>query len=143
MRRTSSHLDFDLDVAKKHTPENPVFYVQYAHARISSILRNSSAKLNYKKIDFALLKEKEELLLVKKILQFSYILNICVATQDPYMLTVYLQELAESFHKFYDLHRVLGNDPSLTQARLALIEATKITIAQGLKLLGVSQPQEM
>jgi arginyl-tRNA synthetase len=143
MRRTSSHLDFDLDVAKKHTPENPVFYVQYAHARISSILRNSSAKLNYKKIDFALLKEKEELLLVKKILQFSYILNICVATQDPYMLTVYLQELAESFHKFYDLHRVLGDNPSLTQARLALIEATKITIAQGLKLLGVSQPQEM
>jgi arginyl-tRNA synthetase len=59
------------------------------------------------------------------------------------MLTVYLQELAESFHKFYDLHRVLGNDSSLTQARLALIEATKITIAQGLKLLGVSQPQEM
>jgi arginyl-tRNA synthetase len=143
MRRTSSHLDFDLDVAKKHTPENPVFYVQYAHARISSILRNSSAKLNYKKIDFVLLKEKEELLLVKKILQFSYTLNICVATQDPYMLTVYLQELAESFHKFYDLHRVLGNDSSLTQARLALIEATKITIAQGLKLLGVSQPQEM
>lgn len=143
MRRTSSHLDFDLDVAKKHTPENPVYYAQYAHARICSILRNSPVKVNHRKADLALLKEKEEMALIKKLLQIPHIFNICVKTQDPYMLTVYLQELAEAFHKFYDLHRVLGVDENLTKARLSLIEATRIVIAQALKLLGVGQPEEM
>lgn len=142
MRRTSSHLDFDLDTAKKQTPENPVYYVQYAHARICNIF--SKSRLNFKKpLDFSILKEKEELALIKKILRFSYALNICLNTQDPYMLTVYLQELAETFHKFYDLHRVLGDDDTLTQARLSLIEATKVVIAQGLDLLGISKPEKM
>jgi len=142
MRRTSSHLDFDLEIAKKHTPENPVYYVQYAHARICSIL--SSAKiLSVKDADLTLLKEKEELGLIKKLLQFFYILNICYKTIDPYMLTVYLQELSETFHKFYDLHRVLGEKEDLTQARLALIEATRTVIACGLELLGVSRPEKM
>lgn len=143
MRRTSSHLDFDLDIAKKHTPENPVYYCQYAHARICSILRNSQTKIKYKNLDLSLLKEKEEIGLIKKILQISYILNICVKTQDPYMLTVYLQELCEAFHKFYDLHRVLGVEENLSASRLALIEAARIVIAKGLQLLGVSQPPEM
>jgi len=143
MRRTSSHLDFDLELAKKDTPENPVFYVQYAHARICSILRNASTKADYKRMDCSLLKEKEEVLLIKKILQLSYILNICVNTQDPYMLTVYLQELAEAFHKFYDLYRVLGDDSALSSARLGLILAAKTVIREGLKLSGVSQPEEM
>lgn len=142
MRRTSSHLDFDLDVAKKQTSENPVYYVQYAHARIASILRNSQVKLN-KAVDLTALKEKEELTLIRKILQFSYIMNVCLKTQDPYMLTVYLQELSEAFHKFYDLHRVLTDDASLTQGRLCLIEGVRIAIACGLDLLGVSKPEKM
>ncbi|MFA5176993.1 MAG: arginine--tRNA ligase, partial [Candidatus Omnitrophota bacterium] len=142
MRRTNSHLDFDLEVAKKQTSENPVYYVQYAHARISSILRNAGVQLG-KEADLALLKEKEELGLVKKILQFSYIMNICLKTQDPYMLTVYLQEISEAFHKFYDLHRVLGDDLGLTQARLSLIEGARIVISTGLELLGVSRPEKM
>ncbi len=142
MRRTSSHLDFDLDIAKKQTAENPVYYVQYAHARICSILRQASVKIN-KDTDLSVLKEKEEIGLVKKIIQFSSILNICLQTLDPYMLTVYLQELAETFHKFYDLYRVLGEDDSLTKARLCLIQATKTVIAQGLDLLGVSKPEKM
>lgn len=143
MRRASSHLDFDLEVAKKQTSENPVFYVQYAYARICSILRSSNIKIEVKKINLVLLKEKEEITLIKKLWQFSYILNVCLVTQDPYMLTVYLQEVAENFHKFYDLHRVLGEDNSLTQARLALIEGTRITIAAGLELLGISTPEKM
>ena len=142
MRRTSSHLDFDLDVAKKQTSENPVYYVQYAHARIRSILRNATVKLD-KDADLSLLKEKEELGLIKKILQFSYILNICLKTQDPYMLTVYLQELSLAFHKFYDLHRVLTDDAQLTNVRLCLIEGTRVLIATGLDLLGVSKPEKM
>jgi arginyl-tRNA synthetase len=142
MRRTSSHLDFDLGLAKKQTPENPVYYIQYAYARICSILENSLVKIN-KNADFSLLKEKEELALIKKTLQFSSVLNICLKTIDPYMLTVYLQELSESFHKFYDRHRVLGQADSLTKARLALIEAVKTVIASGLELLGVSTPVKM
>lgn len=142
MRRTSSHLDFDLDIAKKQTQENPVYYVQYAHARICSILRSSPGKIN-KNTDLTLLKEKEEIDLTKKIWQFSYILNVCLNNQDPYMLTVYLAELSEGFHKFYDRHRVLGQDGLLTKARLTLIEATRIVLATGLDLLGVSQPEKM
>lgn len=142
MRRTSSHLDFDLDVAKKQTPENPIFYVQYAHARICSIIRSSTLTLK-EDTDLSLLKEKEELALIKKALQFPSILNICYSTLDPYMLTVYLQELSETFHKFYDLHRVLGEDSVLTQARLCLIRGVKIVLATGLDLLGVSKPEKM
>ena len=142
MRRTSSHLDFDLDIAKKQTPENPVYYIQYAHARIASILRTSTLGLK-RDVDLSLLKEPEELSLIKKSLSLPYILNICFATQDPYMLTLYLQELSMSFHKFYDLYRVLGQDDSLTLARLALIEAAKIVLATGLELLGVSRPEKM
>ncbi|MDD5166369.1 MAG: DALR anticodon-binding domain-containing protein, partial [Candidatus Omnitrophica bacterium] len=140
--RTSAHLDFDLDVAKKQTSENPVYYVQYAHARICSILRTSNVEIG-KDIDLTLLKEKEELILMKKLLQLPSILNICLATQDPYMLTIYLQELSEGFHKFYDQHRVLGQDEALTKARLALIEATRIVIATSLGLLGISKPEKM
>ncbi|MBM3246020.1 MAG: arginine--tRNA ligase [Candidatus Omnitrophica bacterium] len=142
MRRTSSHLDFDLALAKKHTSENPVYYVQYAHARICSILGNAKLAAG-KCADLTLLKEKQELELIRKLLQFTYILNICYNTQDPYMLTVYLQELAEAFHKFYDQHRVLTEDENLTKARLALISATRVVVACGLDLLGVSHPEKM
>jgi len=142
MRRTSSHLDFDLEVAKKQSAENPVFYVQYAYARICSILRSSEAQIT-DDLDLSVLKEKEELNLIKKLLEFKAALNICRVTCDPYMLTVYLQELSESFHKFYDLHRVLDQDKALTCARLALIKGVKIVISCGLELLGITQPEKM
>ncbi len=142
MRRTSSHLDFDLEVAKKQSSENPVYYVQYAHARICSILRSATVQIN-ENLGLSVLKEKEELNLIKKMLEFKTVLNICLITRDPYMLTVYLQELSESFHKFYDLHRVLGQADALTSARLALIKGTKIVLSCGLELLGISQPESM
>jgi arginyl-tRNA synthetase len=142
MRRTSSHLDFDLEIAKKQNAENPVFYVQYAFARICSILRSSLAQIN-DDLDLTVLKEKEELNLIKKLLEFDTTLNICRVTCDPYMLTVYLQELSESFHKFYDLHRVLDQDKAVTGARLALIKGVKIVLSSGLELLGITQPEKM
>lgn len=143
MRRTSSHLNFDLEVAKKQTPENPVYYIQYAHARICSILRQSGKDPGSQDADPSLLKEKEELALIKKLWQLPFMLNICLSTQDPYMLTVYLQEAAESFHRFYDKHRVLGEDKELEKARLLLIYCVKTTISLGLGLLGVSRPEKM
>jgi len=142
MRRTSSHLDFDLETAKKQSAENPVYYVQYAHARICSILRDSAVIIK-DDLDLSALKEKEELGLIKKLLGFEAALNICLVSRDPSMLTAYLQELAESFHKFYDLHRVLGQDDALTCARLALIKGVKIVLSCGLELLGVAQPEQM
>jgi len=142
MRRTSSHLDFDLEVAKKQSAENPVYYVQYAHARICSILRSVTGQSNAD-LELSVLKEPEELNLIKKMLEFKSILNICLITCDPYMVTVYLQELSETFHKFYDLHRVLGQAEALTSARLALIKGVKIVLSCGLDLLGVSQPESM
>ncbi len=143
MRKVSSHLDFDLEVAKKQTPENPVFYVQYAHARISNILKNAPVHIKYSDVDLSLLKEKEEICLAKKIYQFRDTLNACLKTLDPYALTCYLAELSEAFHKFYDLHRVLGTDNALTAARLALIRAAQIAIAAGLDLAGVTRPEKM
>lgn len=161
MRRTSSHLDFDLDIAKKQTAENPVYYVQYSYARICGVLRNAEISacrrgtsqrsyirhslegIKVRDLDLILLKEKEEIELIKRLWQFSYILNICLNTLDPYMLTVYLQGLAECFHRFYDTHRVLGQDTKLTHTRLALIKAMQIVTAKGLELLGISRPQKM
>jgi arginyl-tRNA synthetase len=144
MRKTSSHLNFDLETAKKQTAENPVYYVQYAHARIASILRTNPPPAQVQMSDLDLLKEKEELDLIRKLWQFSFVLYICYSTTDPYMLTVYLQELAEAFHRFYDRHRVLGQeDPALTRARLLLIAGAQAVLAKGLDLCGVSHPEKM
>ena len=133
-------IHFGPDIAKKQTSRTRI--MQWRSARICSILRNSQVKLD-KNVNFSVLVEKEEIILNKKLLQFPWILNICLNTQDPYMITVYLQELAELFHKFYDQHRVLTDDSALTQARLALIDGVKIVIGTGLNLLGISCPQKM
>ncbi|HQJ15772.1 MAG TPA: arginine--tRNA ligase [Candidatus Omnitrophota bacterium] len=143
MRRTSSHLNFDLEVAKKQSPENPVYYVQYAHARISSILRQAGIAARPQLPGSFAFGEKEEQVLLKKLWQFPYILKVCLGTLDPYMMTVYLQETAEGFHRFYDKHRVLGQDPACTQARLCLIYAARSVLARGLDLLGVTAPEQM
>lgn len=144
MRKTSSHLNFDLETAKKQTNENPVYYVQYAHARIASILRANTPAAGVALSDLELLREKEEIELIRKLWQFSFILYVCYSTTDPYMLTVYLQELAEAFHRFYDRHRVLNpDDPVLTRARLLLITGCQAVLARGLELCGVSHPEKM
>jgi arginyl-tRNA synthetase len=141
MRRISSHLDFDLELAKKQTSENPVYYVQYAYARICSILNQVGQTGDV--LDLTALKQNEELALLRKLWQFSDTLKICLKTQDPYMLTVYLQEVAESFHRFYDRHRVLGQDEKITKARTMLIKGTRVILDKGLELLGISRPQKM
>ncbi|MEK7849825.1 MAG: arginine--tRNA ligase [Candidatus Omnitrophota bacterium] len=144
MRKTDSHLDFDLELAKKQTSENPVYYIQYAHARISSILAGAQdKKFDTKEPDLSLLKEPEERDLMKAIFEFSYCLFVCAKQLDPYGLTVYLQCLSGVFHRFYDRHKCLSPDDRLTQARLYLIGTVKIELAFGLKILGVSSPERM
>ena len=144
MRRLEAHLDFDLELAKKESPENPVYYIQYAHARINSIIKfagESGIKPKYSKM--GLLKEPEEMDLIKLMGSFPDILVLCVKQLDPFSLVTYLQELATCFHKFYDRHRVVGDDKKLSGERLALIDAVRIVLADGLKLLGVSAPEKM
>jgi len=144
MRHINAHLDFDLELAKKESPENPVYYIQYAHARIYSILdKAKEAGIKAKQDGLDLLKEEEEIDLIKKIGQFSDALFICYSQLDPYALVSYLQELAAVFHKFYDKHKVVGENADLSSQRIALINATKVVLANGLDLLGVGVPKKM
>ena len=145
MRGMKSHLNFDLDLAKTESEENPVFYLQYAHARICSILRNAALKkLNYERdCDLTLLKEEETLGLLNTIMEFREIIVICLSTLEPQHLTTYLQKIATTFHKFYTIHRVISDDQELTRARLALVKAVQIVLANGLTLLGITAPQRM
>lgn len=144
MRHINAHLDFDLELAKKETPENPVYYIQYAHARIHSINKKAGQEhIKMKTSGFCLLKEKEELDLLKKLGNFPDVVMVCYNELDPYALVNYLQELATVFHRFYDCHRVLGEDKALSAERLALVNATRMVLANGLRLLGVSTPERM
>lgn len=144
MRRISSHLDFDLDAVKKESMENPVYYIQYAHARICSILvYGKKAHIHTAKFDSKLLKEAEELDLLRMIRQFPMIVILSARSQEPYVILQYLQDLATVFHSFYNKHRVVGEDLSLTKSRLVLVDCVRIVLANGLGLLGVSLPKKM
>lgn len=144
-RHIKAHLDFDLELAKKETPENPVYYIQYAHARIYSIVAKAQeAGLSPKISQFRLLNEPEELEVIKKIGYFPEVLSVCHREMDPFALVIYLHELATTFHKFYDCHRVVDADRAdFSAERLGLIEAARIVLANGLGLLGIRQPTRM
>lgn len=145
LRSPNSQLEFDLELAKKHSNENPVFYVQYVHARICSIFREAEKNNSplAGKADLKLLSTAEERALMKKLAFFNDTILLCVNETSPHHLTRYLLDLAGLFHKFYDTCRVLTDNKQLTSARLMLIEAVKKTMATGLELLGVSAPEQM
>lgn len=147
MRSPDSHLDFDLDLAKEESQDNPVYYVQYAHARICSIFRQAEATGvalgDVESINPALLKEEEELLLLRKIADFPEENIIAARTMAPHRIARYVLDLAGLFHSFYNHHRVLGVDPDLQAARLLLMYITRITIKNSLDVLGVSAPERM
>jgi arginyl-tRNA synthetase len=145
MRQASAHLDFDLELAKKQSPENPVYYIQYAHARIHSIIRKADDEFHWspKTGDFKHLQLPEELDLIRKIGLYPDVLIGCAKTLEPFSLVRYLQDVAAAFHKFYDTCRVLDENKDLSVERLALIEAARIVLGNGLRLLGVSAPQKM
>jgi len=148
MRRSDSHLDFDLDLAKSSTNENPVFYVQYAHARIHSIFREAKTRgvflpENLEEVDFSLLTSPDELSLIRKLSVFPEEIAKAAEELAPHRVTFYLYDVASVFHSFYNAHRVLGVEPELEKARLCLVEAARVVIANSLKLLGVSAPEKM
>ena len=142
MRNASSHLDFDLDLAVKQSSDNPVFYAQYAHARLCSILESAS-DIVINKVNPAF-EKKSELDLIKKLSNFPDVVKTASNERAPYKITNYIHEVAENVHAFYTECRVIDRDNlSVTSARLALCLASKIVINNALKLLGVSAPKHM
>jgi arginyl-tRNA synthetase len=156
MRSIGSHLNFDLNLAKKQSDENPVYYVQYAHARIASIIRfagESSKEFGYEIGDVSdlppspdlldLLSQQEELGLIKLLIQFPETVESCTLAFEPHRLCDYLSDVATAFHRFYHNHRVVSQDQALTRARLLLCIATRIVLANGFSILGISAPEHM
>ena len=145
MRHMNSHLNFDLTLAKAQSDENPVYYVQYAHARIFNIIKFGREKGIHisDEPDLSLLQKEEELDLIKHLLNYPDTLKASALHYEPHRLVNYLIETATHFHKFYTECRVITEDKDLSHARLALSEATKIIIASGCNLLGIDAPERM
>lgn len=146
MRSMGSHLNFDLELAKKETDENPVFYLQYAHARISGIIRKAAeAGLHRWETgrELSPLGNADELDLIRLLLQFPDTVLMTATSGEPHRLITYLNDVATQFHKFYHSNYVIGVEPDLADARLALCEATRIVLANGFRILGIQAPERM
>jgi arginyl-tRNA synthetase len=146
-RHYESPLDFDLEVAKQQTNENPVYYVQYVHARISSIIRkaveNGMADVQWDETAIARLLELEEIQLIKTLAEYPETVATSAEKLEPHRITFFLMNLAAAFHAYYNKHRVLSEDPVLSHGRLVLVESIRKVIRNGLALLGVDAPDKM
>jgi len=148
MRKCEQHMDFDLDLAKSQSSDNPVYYIQYAHARVKSVFRQLAEKqLAWDRApgtaDLAALGERHEEDLMISLSRYPEVLESAAGNHEPHLLTHYLRELANDFHTYYNAHTFLVEDATLRNARLNLIEAARQVIANGLGLLGVSAPDTM
>ncbi|MCX5853883.1 MAG: arginine--tRNA ligase [Deltaproteobacteria bacterium] len=147
MRRSDSHLDFDLELAKKQSNENPVYYVQYAHARICSILRFAEERgytvPTYGQVDPNLLNLPEEIQLIKVITRFPELVEGAALNLEPHRLTFYLNDLAAIFHSYYNKHKVISDDERLSLARIFLVKSVRTVVKNTLGLLGVTAPEKM
>jgi arginyl-tRNA synthetase len=147
MRRSDSHLDFDLEIAKKQSNENPVYYVQYAHARICSIMRMAQEKgidvPVFDDVELNVLETPEEKSMIKSIVRYPEIIAAAAQALEPHRLTFYLNELAGVFHSYYNKNKVISDDERLTAARLFLVKTIRTVLRNALKILGVSSPEKM
>ena len=146
LRKSEQHMDFDLDLAKSKTNENPVFYIQYAYARISSVFRQAQDKginFNHKGADLSLLLEESEKTILRELNRYKGIIESSALQYEPHQLAYYLRDLAAHFHSYYNACPFILEDQNLTQARLSLIYATKQVLENGLHILGVSAPDSM
>ncbi len=145
MRGANSHLDFDLDLAKDESEKNPVYYLQYANARISNLLKRYDKEISIdSKINYSLLKEKDEIALVKLLSEFPIKMEDVSHSLEPRKIATYLEEVAAAYHKFYGNHKVINpKNTDLSSARKKLCEATKIILTNGLSILGISAPERM
>ncbi len=146
-RRSDSHLDFDLELVKKESAENPVYYVQYAHARIVNIFKQAEERgmpaPSVKGTDLSLLTLPEEIRMIKLIESYPGLIEASARALEPHRVTFYLQELATALHNYYFHHRVITDDRRLTEARLILMQGVKQVLKSGLGIIGVSAPERM
>ena len=143
LRKSDQHLDFDLDLAKSESSDNPVYYVQYAHARVCSVFAQIEGWDFPKNLSLEPLKSDRELLLAQRLAEFPELILTAARERSPHSLAFYLRELAAEFHSYYNDERILVDDETLRSARLALSAAVRQTLANGLSLLGVSAPEKM
>jgi len=148
MRKCEQHLDFDMDLAKSQSSDNPVYYVQYAHARVCSVLRQAADKGIATEVSTGIanlehLAEDHERGLIKTLSRYPEVVEAAALTEEPHQLTNYLRELANDFHTYYNAHQFLVADDALRDGRLKLILATRQVLANGLNLIGVSAPEAM
>ena len=145
MRGANSHLDFDLDLAKDESEKNPVYYLQYANARISNLLKRYDKEIPLdSKIDYSQLQEKDEIALAKLLSEFPSKMEHVLHSLEPRKIATYLEEVAAAYHKFYGNHKVINpQNTGLSSARKKLCEATKIILTNGLSILGISAPERM
>jgi arginyl-tRNA synthetase len=148
LRKCEQHMDFDLDLAKSQSADNPVYYVQYAHARICSVFRQAREKgyahdATLGNRELGRLTEAHEQTLLARLARYAEVLEAAALAHEPHQLAHYLRELAADFHLYYNTHVFLVEDERLRNARLNLIAATRQVLANGLALLGVSAPQAM
>ncbi len=149
MRRLGSHFEFDLELAKKQSLDNPIFYVQYAHARISSIFRHASEQKpeidisSLNNINARLLDKEEEKDIINHLSRFEEMLNLTAKSFEPHRLTAYLEKMAELFHRYYNLHKVVVESDETTKARIMLVKVTQTVIKKGLKILGIEALEKM
>jgi len=148
MRKREQHLDFDLELAKSRSSENPVYYIQYAHARICNVF----VQLKHKNMQWDegsglknihLLNTEHEQALIRSLSRYPEVIEAAGVNYEPHVLAHYLQELANDFHTYYNAHQFLVDDENVRNARLCLVDATRIVIANGLEILGVSRPEQM
>ena len=148
-RKSDSHLEFDLELAKKRSTDNPVYYVQYAHARIMSLYGQARTQgitppATVSADDLAALELAEEFEIVRQLASYGEVVNVAARELEPHRVVFYLQELAATLHRFYNQHRILGDEsPARIAARLALLEAVRRVLVAGLSLLGVTAPERM
>ena len=147
MRSTDSHLVFDLDLAKKESNENPVYYIQYAHARISSIMKHAhSQDMDLNRLagaDLSLLTEPEEIDLMKQIGKFPSIVEEAAEKREVHRIPTFILDMVGLFHSYYNKHRVVTEEEGLTLARLALVEAIRQVVKNALGLMGIEAPERM
>ena len=148
MRKCEQHLDFDLDLAKSQSSDNPVYYVQYAHARVCSVLgqaaeKGISVEITEGTTNLGQLTEEHEQGLLRTLSRYAEVVEAAALTEEPHQLTHYLRELANDFHTYYNAHQFLVDDAGLRDARIKLILAARQVLRNGLNLLGVSAPERM
>ncbi len=147
LRKCEQHMDFDLDLAKSQSNDNPVYYIQYAHARVCSVLRQLEEKgLTWQPPEedaLSLLDNEHELALITRLTRFPEVVESAALAHEPHQVAYYLRDLANDFHTYYNAHQFIVDDAALRNARIALIKATRQVISNGLGLLGVSAPEKM